>query len=85
MYSVKRYMFIYVHCMYNHMCNVQCFTLSARCKGSAKPCNTYQATFSPEICSRGVHNEIHNIKKPSEVLPSQVFQVVANSNQRAHR
>ena len=26
---------------------------------------------------RGVHNKIHNIKKPSEALPSQVFQVVA--------
>ena len=31
-----------------------------------------------------VHNEIHNLKKPSEVLPSQVFQVVAKSNQRAN-
>jgi len=31
-----------------------------------------------------VHNEIHNLKKPSEALPSQVFQVVAKSNQRAN-
>jgi len=30
-----------------------------------------------------VHNEIHNIPKPREALPSQVFQVVAKSNQRA--
>jgi len=30
-----------------------------------------------------VHNEIHNVKMPSETLPSQVFQVVTNSNQRA--
>jgi len=29
------------------------------------------------------YNEIHNIKKHSEALPSQVFQVVAKSNQRA--
>ena len=31
----------------------------------------------PEICLRRVDNEIHSIKKPSETLPSQVFQVVA--------
>jgi len=29
------------------------------------------------------HNEIHNIQKPREALPSQVFQVLAKSNQRA--
>ena len=32
---------------------------------------------------RGVHNEIHTIRKPSEALLGQVFQVVAKSNQRA--
>jgi len=32
---------------------------------------------------RRVHNEIHNIRKPREALPSQVFQVAAKSNQRA--
>ena len=32
---------------------------------------------------RRVHNESHNIQKPREALPSQVFQVVAKSNQRA--
>ena len=31
----------------------------------------------------GVHNEIHNIKKPSDILLSQVFQVVVKINQRA--
>ena len=30
----------------------------------------------PEICLSGMHSEIHNIRKPSEGLPSQVFQVV---------
>ena len=30
-----------------------------------------------------MHNEIHNVKKPSEALPSQGFQVVAKSIQRA--
>ena len=30
-----------------------------------------------------VCNEIHNMKNPMEALPSQVFQVVAKSNQRA--
>jgi len=30
-----------------------------------------------------VYNEIHNILKPREALPSQVFQVVAKSNQKA--
>ena len=39
--------------------------------------------FSSEIVLRGVHNEIHNMQKPSEVLPSQAFPVVAKSNQRA--
>ena len=34
--------------------------------------------FSPENCLRGVHNEIHNVKQPSEALLSQVFQVVTN-------
>ena len=29
-----------------------------------------------------VCNEIHKMKNPSEALPSQVFQVVAKSNQR---
>ena len=29
---------------------------------------------------RGVHNEIHNTKKPSEALPTQVLQVVFESN-----
>jgi len=33
----------------------------------------------PEILT----NEIHNVGKPREALPSQVFQVVAKSNQRA--
>jgi len=42
-----------------------------------------QALFSPEICLRRVHNEIHNFQKPREALPSQVFQVVAKSNGRA--
>jgi len=37
----------------------------------------------PEICLGGLHNEIHNIQKPKEVLPSQIFQVVAKSNQKA--
>ena len=32
---------------------------------------------------RGVHNEIHTIRKPCEALASQVFQVVAKTNQRA--
>ena len=32
---------------------------------------------------RGVHNEIHNVQKPSEALLSQVFQVVGKGNQRA--
>ena len=31
-----------------------------------------------------VHNEIHNVKKPREALPSQVFQVVAKSIGRAN-
>jgi len=34
----------------------------------------------PEVCLRGVHNEIQKLR---EALPSQVFQVVAKSNQRA--
>jgi len=32
---------------------------------------------------RWVPNEIHNIRRPSEALPSQVFQVVAKTNRRA--
>ena len=40
--------------------------------------------FLPEICLGGLHNEIpNNIQKPKEVLASQVFQVVAKSNQKA--
>ena len=38
---------------------------------------------SPLLPTYWVHNEIHNVKMPSETLPSQVFQMVANSNQRA--
>jgi len=30
-----------------------------------------------------MHNEIHNIKNPSETLPSHIFQVVAKSNPTA--
>jgi len=30
-----------------------------------------------------VHNKIHNIKKLCEALPTQVFEVVAKSSQRA--
>jgi len=37
---------------------------------------TNGSLFSPEVCVR-VHNEIHNMQKPSEALPSQVIQVVA--------
>jgi len=36
-----------------------------------------------KFCLRRVHNEIHNVQEPREALPSQVFQVVAKSNQRA--
>ena len=36
-----------------------------------------KAVFLPEICLRGLHNKIRNIKKPSETSPSQAFQVVA--------
>jgi len=32
--------------------------------------------FLPEIVLRWVHNEIHDIQKPRETLPSQIFQVV---------
>ena len=35
------------------------------------------SVFSPGISFKMVHNEIHNIRKPREALPSQVFQVVA--------
>ena len=37
----------------------------------------------PEICLRRVNNEIHYIQRLREALPSQVFQVVVKSNQRA--
>jgi len=37
--------------------------------------------FQQHICLRGKHNEIHNMQKCSEALPSQVFQVVARSYQ----
>jgi len=42
------------------------------------PCQCSYQKFVQEV-----HNEIHNIKKLSEALPSQIFQVVAKSNQRA--
>ena len=60
-------------------------------KQAEKKCVTWGGVtvFSPENCLSGVHNEI---KKPSEALPSQVFQVVAGAStfcfhtrlQRAH-
>ena len=37
----------------------------------------------PEICLRGVHNEIHNIQKPHEALPSQVFLKVIQGQKAA--
>ena len=37
----------------------------------------YTSAFSPDKRHlSGMHSEIHNIRKPSEALPSQVFQVV---------
>jgi len=34
---------------------------------------------------RGVHYEIHTIRKPNEALPSQVFQVVAKGQRVGKR
>jgi len=39
--------------------------------------------FLPEISLRGVYNEIPNIMKLYEALPTQVFKVVVKSSQRA--
>ena len=32
--------------------------------------------FSQEICLRGVHNEIHSIRKPCEALPAKYFKLL---------
>ena len=50
--------------------------------------HTHTHAHTPPVFSqKGVHNEIHNIKKPMRFISpmkpaSQVFQVVAKSNQR---
>ena len=42
-------------------------------------CNYHPAAFSPEICLRGVHNEIHTTEKPCEVLLSLVVTPCAHA------
>ena len=43
--------------------------------GTWSACNAWHGCTSQSAAV--VHNEIHNRQKPSEALPSQVFQVVA--------